>query len=932
MMQNWKANGRFGKTLVVLSLVLLLPLLVPLSASATVYTWTGATSSAWNLSTNWSGGTFPNATTDQATINVATSNPVSLTTTASVGGTGIGPSGDLNYALFIDSTAGATGLDIGATTGILQMLGGIYNSKIITIEGTLRNQTTTASGSHPFIINGPGSLTLAGGTITSNNTHGGWTFNQAINGYGTISNNSANTLSSTMTATNNATPITLSAGTFNLAGGTLARTGTAAFTSSATIAGYGTISAPFTGTATLSANSATYGPAININNVTQTGAVTLGFAAKGTYNLSNVALGALGNTGTILTFSGSTTYSQFTNPLPNTFNNNWGNVNYGLVNVTGDTTLNGALGINNYYVLNITNSTLTVNNPGTITGFNTSSPPVFVLGTGGNLILTGNTSLGTSAPIPVNGGSITHTGGTFNAYAFTGYGSVSGITSLPGGGYVTPNGGTSGTPQTLVFATDAGGASLGSHSGAGAGLSSAAYNTLDLQGTFNFINPANVSPNGGTIALDGAVLNTYDPTGGSGGTPATWNVNLYAGAINVTNNSALVGNFTSAAGITIPSGKTLSINDSVPGSGTTHLVSSGSIMGGKVAVGNNATLTSSGVLQVDALSGGGTLAVTGGTAALTQKGASWPTNSAAAQNIGMLTIGGAGSLDVTNNLVNVNYGAAASPYSALATQVNSGVITQSTGVSYRTVGIYDTASNLDGTTPGGKTVRLGYASPGDTMLRGKADSSDIINILSAGKFGVGSSNARWDEGDFDHNAMVDSSDIIALLAAGTYNTGTYNSPVIGSLLVVSGPPSSLLATVIYNPASGDVKIDPNGNTMSGFRLRDSAGNFFVAGAAFPAGGAFTTDTAAEKFWSTFSSSSYLTSVFDLGDIAPSGLTDAQFMADMNNLSGDSVWTKAGGGSFNYNFTSVSVPEPATLALFGTGCLMAFGVVRRRMMR
>ena len=106
--------------------------------------------------------------------------------------------------------------------------------------------------------------------------------------------------------------------------------------------------------------------------------------------------------------------------------------------------------------------------------------------------------------------------------------------------------------------------------------------------------------------------------------------------------------------------------------------------------------------------------------------------------------------------------------------------------------------------------------------------------------------------------------------------------------------------------------------MTGFRLLDSAGNFFVASAAFPAGGAFTTDTAAEKFWSTFSSSSYLTSVFDLGDIAPAGLTDAAFLAAMNNLSGDSVWTKAGGGSFDYNF--VSVPEPSSLILGLLGVL------------
>ena len=106
--------------------------------------------------------------------------------------------------------------------------------------------------------------------------------------------------------------------------------------------------------------------------------------------------------------------------------------------------------------------------------------------------------------------------------------------------------------------------------------------------------------------------------------------------------------------------------------------------------------------------------------------------------------------------------------------------------------------------------------------------------------------------------------------------------------------------------------------MTGFRLRDSRGSFFVASAAFPPGGAFTTDTAAEKFWGGFNPPNYLTSVVDLGDIAPTGLTNAQFLAAMNNIGGDSVWTEAGGGSFDYNFTSV--PEPSTFALLGVGAI------------
>jgi hypothetical protein len=48
--------------------------------------------------------------------------------------------------------------------------------------------------------------------------------------------------------------------------------------------------------------------------------------------------------------------------------------------------------------------------------------------------------------------------------------------------------------------------------------------------------------------------------------------------------------------------------------------------------------------------------------------------------------------------------------------------------------------------------------------------------------------------------------------------------------------------------TGDVKIDPNGNTMTGLRLKDSAGFFFVAPAVLPPGGAFVTNSPAGKFW------------------------------------------------------------------------------------
>ena len=153
--------------------------LLPVTAHATSYTWTGTTSSAWNVNSNWGGTGFPNAYTDQATIPSAGANrPVSLSTTALLGGGGT--------ALTISGASSGTtsnSLDI-TSTGLLGMQGGISigSRRTLTIEGTLRNDAASSGTTYTIT----GSPTLNGGTISSLNG-GIWNLSNGITGYGTIS-------------------------------------------------------------------------------------------------------------------------------------------------------------------------------------------------------------------------------------------------------------------------------------------------------------------------------------------------------------------------------------------------------------------------------------------------------------------------------------------------------------------------------------------------------------------------------------------------------------------------------------------------------------------------------------------------------------------------------------------------------------------------
>jgi hypothetical protein len=157
--------------------------------------------------------------------------------------------------------------------------------------------------------------------------------------------------------------------------------------------------------------------------------------------------------------------------------------------------------------------------------------------------------------------------------------------------------------------------------------------------------------------------------------------------------------------------------------------------------------------------------------------------------------------------------------------------------------------------------------------------------------------------------------------------------------VIIGTPITSRATLIYNAGTGDLKIDPNGNTIRSFDLYShvvptpsSPGDTFFNDTvtAFPGVAMITTDNYYEKFWLANSSTYYITKVVDLGNICPTGLTETQFatVLSYSDVTFDTHWGKPGGGTYDFNLTYVpaATPEPSSLGLMALGGL---ALIRRR---
>ncbi|MEO1496081.1 MAG: hypothetical protein AAFV43_02915 [Planctomycetota bacterium] len=190
------------------------------------------------------------------------------------------------------------------------------------------------------------------------------------------------------------------------------------------------------------------------------------------------------------------------------------------------------------------------------------------------------------------------------------------------------------------------------------------------------------------------------------------------------------------------------------------------------------------------------------------------------------------------------------------------------------VGAYNQFGNLAGTLPGthgavfnnvGPTVvnpvNAVTAKAGDIDLDDFVDSTDA-SVLTT-NFGSPVTNG-WAGGDLDGNAVVDFADVFAFSPTFEESTG----------------PSGSGVEFQYNPSTGEVTLLPNGNDVGLIRLGSSSGAFTGAAATLP-GGSFATDTDSlvGVVIDTGAGGDVTTDV-SLGNILPSGLTEAFLLSDL----------------------------------------------------
>ena len=212
--------------------------------------------------------------------------------------------------------------------------------------------------------------------------------------------------------------------------------------------------------------------------------------------------------------------------------------------------------------------------------------------------------------------------------------------------------------------------------------------------------------------------------------------------------------------------------------------------------------------------------------------------------------------------------------------------------------------------------QVGLRLVGDTDFDRDVDNADIGKV--AGSFtGAGSAGKVYSDGDMDFDGDVDNADIGRV-------AGAFTGALAGNLTDSGG-----IADLIYDPATGDVKVDASeaaGGIVTSFQLETAAGSFSpgnYVGTTGGLGGCFK-DVGADVIADSDLTFAGFSGIRDFGNIFPARMDLAQLEAFLTTA----VYTGAF-GSGQQQIDLMLIPEPATLALLGLGDLgMVLGRKRR----
>jgi fibronectin-binding autotransporter adhesin len=323
--------------------------------------------------------------------------------------------------------------------------------------------------------------------------------------------------------------ITLNGGTIVSTGGVISGTGG--------VTGFGTFSAPYSGTHTFTGNGTAGNPLILDGNNSYSGTFSSATAGGIQFNAGSTFAGSSSGTNGNYNLAGAT------------FNGLTLGGSGGQWQVTADSTVNGPVSFNQYNTFNIggSNGAHTLNVTGTWSTVTGGLNP-FSIGAGGTLNYASASagSMGGGGTVGMTGGAITNTGGGLFTIGdpISGFGSVSGNVALNAGNETVTGGNMTWNGVTI--------GSTGSGPGVNVG-----GNTLALQGNITVPSSFNVNPGaGGLVNLDNTTI--------SGATATGHNVNnsglVTAGTFNVLNSSTLNNiNFSTGNGanMTVNAGLTL---------------------------------------------------------------------------------------------------------------------------------------------------------------------------------------------------------------------------------------------------------------------------------------------------------------------------------------------------------------------------------------